>query len=228
MRRSLGAFVYTSKQLLVPFQIGVQFNHLILDCKTLGSKVISGMRKVNHKLNETSIDTLMKFGWHPGRNVFDRLIIPVEKKLFPEAQRIIGEYGLLEIEFAGREPSHPIEQIYFDVDESRKSQVFRAQMWGFETPEEVDYEENPDFSITEDYKLSALISKKVGLQCCYIGFHEEYLGLDIFVAEDGLIYVTHHEDPIKAADSFEEYLNKCIIGNAKPISSIQKVLGWFK
>lgn len=179
-------------------------------------------------LSETSIKTLKQYGWFPGRNVLNDLIIPEEKILFPVAERIIGEYGLLEIEFPGRESSHPIERIYFDVDESRVSQVFRAQMWGFDTPEVVDYEENPDFSITEDYKLTALISEKVGLQCCYIGFHEEYLGLDIFVAEDGVIYVTHYQDPIKAADSFEEYLNKHIVGNTKTQSIMHKILNWFK
>ncbi len=179
-------------------------------------------------LNETSIKTLKYYGWYPGRNVFSELTISNKKTLFPAAKRIIQEYGLLKIKFLGREPSYPVERIYFDVDESRISQVFRAKMWGFDTPEEVDYEENPDFSITEDYKLTALISEKVGLPCCYIGYHEEYLGFDIFVAENGEIYVTHHEDPIKAADTFEEYLNKHISGNIKPKSLLQRILSWFK
>jgi hypothetical protein len=173
-------------------------------------------------------DVMKAGGWYQGRNIFNKLIIPNQKLLFPKATELISEFGLLQIEFRGREPSEPIERITFDVDESRQSQIYRANYYNYKNPEEIDPKEEPDFLITEDYELTKLVSKQLGMKCCYLGFHEEYLGFDIFVAESGEIYLTHYQKPIHAADSFAEYLNKCIQAKSKSIKSPKWYQNLFK
>jgi len=163
-------------------------------------------------------------GWYQGRNIFNKLIIPNDKVLFPKAIELISEFGLLQIEFKGREPSVPIEIITFDVDESRQSQLYRANYYNYEKPEDIDPKKEPDFLITEDYELTKLVSNQLGMKCCYLGFHEEYLGYDLFVTESGQIYVTHYQEPIHVADSFAEYLNKCIQAKSKS----NKNLKWYQ
>lgn len=168
------------------------------------------------ELSKTAIAILREHGWFPNRDVLGELSIKDRGNLFPAAEKIIGEFGLLEVQFEGLAKVHPLEVFYFDVDESERSKVLRARVFGYDHYSQIDPKDAPDFKIGKDYELQALVSKKLGMPCYFIGTHEEYSGFDMFVVPSGEIYVCHYQDPIKAENSFYEYVNKQIIGAFVP------------
>lgn len=163
------------------------------------------------QLTNVAEQRLRDAGWYPGRNVFDSLKLSNHKDLFDESIKILGEFGLLEVTFKGRSRDEK-EILYFDVDESEKSKNLRARAFGYDNYSEKTLKDDPDFLETEDYELIDIIKKKINQPCARIAFKEDALGFEIFVGKDGSIYIAHHDEPEKYANSFYEYLNKIILG----------------
>jgi len=51
-----------------------------------------------HNWDQSTRDLLVLSGWYPNRDVWDKLEIPPQPSVFPEAKRILSEFGNLVLE----------------------------------------------------------------------------------------------------------------------------------
>jgi hypothetical protein len=158
------------------------------------------------ELSKYTKSVLKKFGWVEGRDISEQLIISEQKDSFPEAISLMSEFGFLKIEFKKK---NQLETIYFDCDDSKKSEVLRANIFGYDDPDDPKLKVELDYMQFEDFQTTSKISEQIG-ECCRLGFYEDQLGHDIYVATNGNIYVAHGTKAFISANSFVEFLNNHI------------------
>ena len=159
-------------------------------------------------LSKATKNCLVQSGWKPGRNIYSELSFLKKVEILESAKVIYSEFGLLKLFFDGRSGK---EALFFDVDDSEAVKNIRANIYGFESYNDEGIQSIDDFSLEADFELTEVIGRSIGEPCNYIGFHEENLGMDLFVTADGSIYAAHGEQVDKQASSIYEYLNLYVI-----------------
>ena len=154
------------------------------------------------------LKVLSAAGWQADRNIFHKLTLPSKKKLFRNAKEIIEKLGLLEIEFIGRS-GHEI--IYFDVDDSIVSMNMRARIFGYDNYQRPLLKNEPDYEAKENFKWVEKAEEYVNMPLSRIGFLEDEFGYNIYVGENGYIYVAHSEEPVLASLNYIDFLNSTIL-----------------
>ena len=144
--------------------------------------------------------------WEADRDVSDSLVISENKSVFSEALTLMQNFGHLKVEFHNR---NELETIYFDCDESNESRVLRANIFGYDDPEDLKLQDELDWMDSEDFELTNKICEQIG-RCCRIGFYEDHLGHDIYIIENGKVYVAHGSKAFLSAENFNEFLNNHI------------------
>ncbi len=160
--------------------------------------------------SDTVLKVLESTDWSPGRNIKDSLVISPKKKMFLRAQELVYNLGLLKIEYLGR-GGH--KTIYFDSDDSDISKNMRAAVFGCDSYLDPSLENEPDFEAIENFKWVDLAESYVDTQLCHVGFLEDDIGYEIYIGENGYIYLAHGEEPILCSLSYVDFLNSEILSH---------------
>ena len=150
----------------------------------------------------------MSAGWNTNRDVWQSLEFTEEKNIFLAFREIATNFAHLKIEFIGKSGA---ETLYFDLDESKKGKDLKANTFNYPSSLDKEWVSDPDYMETEDFKETAEIEQQIKQKCARIGFWNEYLGMDLYVGEDGKIYISHYYDASLYADNIVELINKVIV-----------------
>jgi len=159
------------------------------------------------RYSDTVLSVLKKSGWTPDRDIYSELKFPSEKRLFRASKEIFSSLGLLKLDYFG---SAGAETIYFDVDDSSVSKGMRKNIFGYDSVEEIDLENEPDFEEIENFKWTNIAESYIG-PCSRIGFLDDDFGFDIYVDEKGHIYLAHGEVPELRFMDYLDFLNATIL-----------------
>lgn len=159
-------------------------------------------------LSEIATRVLTSEGWSAHRNMSEKLNFPKEKNIVPGFLNIAKSFAYLKVEFEGYSGR---ECLYFDLDESDVSKDLRAIQATYFGKDDPEWHADPDYCDTEDFAHTNEIQNCLGRKCSRIGFLEEDLGVEIYLCDDGRVYVSHWMEPVHWADSFTEFLNRVIV-----------------
>lgn len=165
------------------------------------------------------LQVLKQSGWTPERDVFNELELSGKKKVFRSAKEIISQFGRLKLEYIGRSGK---EVIYFDVDDSVISKNMRAEMFGYSDYRDEQLLAEPDFEPIENFKWTEKAEAYIGKQCSRVGYLEDEFSYEIFVTEDGEIYLAHNDKPLFFARNYIDFLNSKILSFERSNSSEQQ------
>ena len=159
-------------------------------------------------LSDTAREVLENNGWHETRDVYEELEFPDGKEVFEFMRRTVGSFALLEIKYAGPDGD---ETLYFDVDDSYVAQNMRARIWGYADINSPEIEFDREFSPLEDLNETNRVSKSIGRKCMRMGFLDDGLGFEIYIADNGSVYLDHGGRPFMVSNSYYGFLNSQIL-----------------
>lgn len=160
--------------------------------------------------SDTVLRVLERTDWSPDRDIMDSLVIAPEKKMFLRAREIISNLGLLELEYLGR-GGH--KKMYFDSDDSDLSKNMRAKAFGVDSYLDPSLKYEPDFEALENFQWVEKAEKHVDTQLCHVGFIEDEIGYEIYVGENGHIYLAHGEIPFFRSLDYIDFLNSEVLSH---------------
>lgn len=160
--------------------------------------------------SDTAEEVLVRAGWTPDRDVSGDLVFSEQKVLFKQANWLINNLGLLKLTFAGR---GGVQTLYFDVDDSEISKNMRAETFGCNSYLDPSLKNEPDFEPLENFKWVMKAEEYVDTRLCRVGYLEDEFGFDVYVGENGYIYLAHGEEPILKSLNYIDFLNSLILSS---------------
>ena len=130
--------------------------------------------------------------------------------MFLRAQELIYNLGLLKLDYLGR-GGH--KTIYFDSDDSEISKNMRAEAFGSDNYLDPSLINEPDFEAIENFKRVEIAERYNDTQLSHVVFLEDDMGYEIYIGENGCIYLAHGDEPVLCSLSYVDFLNSEILSD---------------